>query len=387
MKVRWTAALTLCFLCWTAAAANPNHSPLYRSMRMEEGPYEVHIVEFERGDPNLRLAAALSGETVHGRETLEKTVERLIQEGNRRGRKVAAALNADFFELRDPAYDGALDGLCVVDGELISGPAERDAFVVLEDRTPLIGRFQLSAEAHIGENSHPIAAVNGKCPSDGVALITPRFDGSARAYPDGAQALVSGLDAPLYLGKSAARVVTAALNGEGAFALTPNSAALVGRGAGADFLRSADIGDPVWWTIRLEPMTPAPIAHAVGGAVRLLRDGKTVAQEYTGYSERFVQGRHPRSAVGYNATRIFLVAVDGRQPGYSAGMSLPMLASLMRSLGAADALNLDGGGSTTLWADGAVRNRPSDGSPRPIANALVVYDLSENASEDARRGR
>lgn len=75
-----------------------------------------------------------------------------------------------------------------------------------------------------------------------------------------------------------------------------------------------------------------------------------------------------------------LVAVDGRQPGYSAGMSLRELATLMRALGARDAINLDGGGSTTLvsadpHAAGALRtaNHPSDaGGERAVGDALAV---------------
>ena len=55
---------------------------------------------------------------------------------------------------------------------------------------------------------------------------------------------------------------------------------------------------------------------------------------------------------------LLLVTVDGRRPGWSAGMTLPEAARLMRSLGARDALNLDGGGSSTMTVRGEVVNRP-----------------------------
>jgi exopolysaccharide biosynthesis protein len=71
--------------------------------------------------------------------------------------------------------------------------------------------------------------------------------------------------------------------------------------------------------------------------------------------------------------RLLLVTVDGRHPGWSVGMTLPEAARLMRSLGARDALNLDGGGSTTMTVRGQVVNRPSDGGgERPVSNALYV---------------
>ena len=67
------------------------------------------------------------------------------------------------------------------------------------------------------------------------------------------------------------------------------------------------------------------------------------------------------------------VVVDGRQPGHSVGMSLPELTALSRRLGLVDALNLDGGGSTTMVVKGAVVNRPSDPlGPRPVSDAIVV---------------
>lgn len=89
--------------------------------------------------------------------------------------------------------------------------------------------------------------------------------------------------------------------------------------------------------------------------------------------------RHPRTAVGVSADgrTLIILAIDGRQPGYSVGVTLPELADLMLDLGAQDALNLDGGGSTSFYlrrADGSlVTNRPSDGHWRPVANHLGIW--------------
>ncbi|MCP4726136.1 MAG: phosphodiester glycosidase family protein, partial [bacterium] len=70
---------------------------------------------------------------------------------------------------------------------------------------------------------------------------------------------------------------------------------------------------------------------------------------------------------------IFLITVDGRRPGHSIGMSLYELSEFMLELGCEEAMNLDGGGSTTMWINGKIRNRPSDGIVRPIANAILIY--------------
>jgi len=82
--------------------------------------------------------------------------------------------------------------------------------------------------------------------------------------------------------------------------------------------------------------------------------------------------RHPRSAIGWNTQFFFLVQVDGRQRGLSVGMSLAELAAHFARLGCTDALNLDGGGSSTLWARGQVMNTPCEGSERPMGNALII---------------
>jgi exopolysaccharide biosynthesis protein len=83
--------------------------------------------------------------------------------------------------------------------------------------------------------------------------------------------------------------------------------------------------------------------------------------------------RHPRSAIGWNDDFFFLVTVDGRYR-LSVGMTLRELADYMAKLGCKEAMNLDGGGSATLWYEDRVRNRPCDGGERDVANALVVVE-------------
>jgi exopolysaccharide biosynthesis protein len=83
--------------------------------------------------------------------------------------------------------------------------------------------------------------------------------------------------------------------------------------------------------------------------------------------------RNPRTAIGWNDREFFMVVVDGRAPGLSVGMTFSELASLMLKLGCKDAMNLDGGGSSTLWLNGKVVNHPSSkGVLRQVANTLVL---------------
>jgi len=117
------------------------------------------------------------------------------------------------------------------------------------------------------------------------------------------------------------------------------------------------------------------VPDAVGGAGLLMLDGRELT-DWT--DERIAAGfettRHPRTLIGTDAQgAIWLVTVDGRNPALSLGMSFAELQRLSRRLGLRSALNLDGGGSTTMWVAGRIVNHPSDpGGPRKVSDAILV---------------
>jgi exopolysaccharide biosynthesis protein len=129
-------------------------------------------------------------------------------------------------------------------------------------------------------------------------------------------------------------------------------------------------------TIPRLPRAGVP-ALVIGGWPRIVRDGIVVAGDaptIEGTISRNAEARHPRSAVGVSrdGATLLLVTVDGRQEK-SVGMTLVELAGLMRQLGAWQAMNFDGGGSTTMVVGGAVVNVPSDpAGEREVGNALLV---------------
>jgi len=122
------------------------------------------------------------------------------------------------------------------------------------------------------------------------------------------------------------------------------------------------------------------VREAMAAGPRLLKDGRRLA--YTTFDATYGAARHPRTALGLDARRrlAWLVTVDGRQPGFSEGANLDELTDILISLGARDAINLDGGGSTTMVVESAnghlVLNRPIHtgvpGRERPSANHLGV---------------
>ncbi len=124
------------------------------------------------------------------------------------------------------------------------------------------------------------------------------------------------------------------------------------------------------------------IRQVVGGAGMILVDGEEVHasnRENERLPEAFLTNRHPRTLVASNRTgdKVWLITVDGRQEA-SVGMSFPEMAEFVRFLGGWNAVNLDGGGSTTMVVDGRVVNRPSDPlGERAVANAIFVLVKGE----------
>jgi len=137
---------------------------------------------------------------------------------------------------------------------------------------------------------------------------------------------------------------------------------------------SLRIGD--WSVIRGEPDGRTEL---LAGFPALLSGGAWVGDLEQAERPAFAAARHPRTAVGWDPDRrrLWVVVADGRREGLAEGMTLPELADLFLALGATEALNLDGGGSSTMMVAGRVVSRPSDlAGPRPVVNALVIREDS-----------
>lgn len=111
------------------------------------------------------------------------------------------------------------------------------------------------------------------------------------------------------------------------------------------------------------------VVETIGGNPTLLENGVITAENCT---DSYFCHRNPRTGIGVNANgKILLVTVDGRRKR-SIGMKPVGFAKLFRWLGATSALNLDGGGSTTMWVKGSLVNYPSGGSERPVGSSVLV---------------
>ncbi len=120
---------------------------------------------------------------------------------------------------------------------------------------------------------------------------------------------------------------------------------------------------------------------SLGGGFSFLRDGELFTTDQAGSDVQ-----DPRTALCFNDEAVFFVIVDGRQRSWSLGMTIGELGVFCRdTLGATWGINQDGGGSSTMWVNGAVTNRPSDGSERPVANGMMMVSQEAAALSSAYR--
>lgn len=155
--------------------------------------------------------------------------------------------------------------------------------------------------------------------------------------------------------------------------------ALAWRAGEAPWMGTVDVAQDsihVGWTLALHGADGGDGAtEVVGGYPELLDSGHPVGDLAMSERPSFAGARNPRTAVGYDAAggRLWLLVVDGRQAPHSVGMTLPELADLLEAVGATDAINLDGGGSSVIVVGGRALNHPSDATgERAVVNAVAL---------------
>ncbi|RZQ60482.1 hypothetical protein EWH70_29475 [Amycolatopsis suaedae] len=285
----------------------------------------------------------------------------LSQQAARTG--AVAAVNGDFFDIN---ATGAPLGVGIADRQLQTAPAtghNLTASITADNRARLAEVF-LDATVTLPGGPVPATNLNGAVlPRDGLGVYTPLWGTTSRRTSVAGAARVA--EAELRDG-----VVTQVRTQPADGPIAAGTLVLTGREAGADRLAGLKPGDRV--AVSYAPRSDAgEIAVAVGGNRVLVADGVVRPVDDT--------VPHPRTAVGFSADgkRMWLATVDGRQAD-SRGMTELELARHMKALGADDAINLDGGGSSTLLARpmgapaAGVRNSPSDGGERIVPNGLGI---------------
>ena len=208
--------------------------------------------------------------------------------------------------------------------------------------------------------------INQECTEDKAVLYTPAMGSSTRTEKAVELILEKNDDSgwlPVKSGQTYNALIIAA-NNEADSVIPPDKLVLSLGSALAKKVENTEPGTAISLSFQSYPDLKE-VNVAIGGGPILIRDAKV--RQFPGY-----QPRHPRTAIGFNDMHFFLLVVDGRRNDLSIGMTLPELADFMLRLGCNEAMNLDGGGSSTFWLDGKIMNSPSDGRERHIANGLIL---------------
>ncbi len=333
-----------------------------------EGPLAIDLLKI---DPRqAEITTALAKGDAQGRAPVLDAVTRA---------GAIAGVNASFFVLES----GDSTGVLRVDGRLLSDASRLRgavAFVKARDGSQklLFDRVtvRLTVRPSTGGREMP-STVDAPRTLNGLALYTPRFAERTRTAPSGTEWLLAPRPT-----STTDLVVVERRDHQGA-SVIPKDGAVLSYGGSPPPASLNPLRRGGWITVREHWVTEsrqdarqwARAEDVVGGVGLLLRRGRPVTEWTAEHAQAsFVDRRHPRTMIGVDkAGFIWLVAVDGRQPAHSIGMTLPELRGLAVALGLTDALNLDGGGSTTMVVGNRIVNRPSDpAGPRPVSDVILV---------------
>jgi len=338
-----------------------------------------HAVHVARIDAALagRLRVMRSRDRIAGPyPRLERTSEMCLRV------RCVVAVNGDFTE----PYTHEPAGSLVSAGELMRTPRFRHArFSVDESGRPAIGHdLDWSGTLRVFDDSLPLTGVNVSRPANGIVLYTSRYGPSTATSGEGRE-LAIDVAGPPSGSQTPVRLVRL---GTGDSPLGPGRVVISGTGTGASAVealwRRWRVTDPA--ALGILEVDIRGIVETIGGSPVLLHGSQWA---FPDHDDSFTRSAHPRTVVGWTAAGDFLlVSVDGRQPGYSTGMSLHSAASMLIQLGAIEAVNLDGGGSTTFVVKSRVRNRPSNpgNAERSVGSALVLLPAPGSVAVAEPRG-
>jgi exopolysaccharide biosynthesis protein len=324
------------------------------AMTTKTTPHVVQLIEVDPHEPTVRFDTALSDDHIisKGARTSDLGI---------RTQAVAGA-NGDYFDI-GRTYEP--QGLLIKSGMLVHGPTDHEAVVIDKNNKATFAIFHLRGSVIDGRRRYPITLYNS-WPTRDVAIITPDYGATLPAAPGVTFAALQPLANGAYRVTSLRSMATA-------------MPVTFGIGMSDTFAPLPRVGDVVELHYALDPPVPGAVA-GIGSGPLILKDGAWFEDKHApAPDERDVQW--PVISIGTMPAGTYMfVAVDGRHPERSIGMTRPEFGELLKGFGTIDAMALDSGGSVTLVSrmpgntGVTVRNVPSDfDAERYVSDALFVY--------------
>lgn len=355
--------------------------------RWNKEPCVFYVAEIDKYDSDLNVQVCLGQGKTLGKETVPAIARRV----SKNERKTLAAINGGFGVLGGfGGLAGISHNLFIQNGELTSGAIpENVCFGVTKDGAVMMESVQMVAYAVFGDQKIPIEAINNRMKGDqrrnyNSILFTPRFGDTTHTSRKTYEAIIRQAKLPL-TPRYQSEIVLTSVGKKGNNEIPSDGFVLAVRTKRYEnILSKLRPGQKGRIEIRLEPDRWNGVIQAMGGNYTLVKDGKlseamrkamlsdTDHQPGKRRTDNKLISHEPRTALGFGDQKIYFIVVDGRQSGYSTGMTMYEVAQVLIELGAKQAMNLDGGASSTFFADDKVHNRPSGGDLRKVLNAVLI---------------
>lgn len=309
-------------------------------------PQKINILEIDLSSEGLKIKPVLSHDLVYGFEKLSSIASRS---------NAYAAVNAGFF------YQyGEPGGMVVINGKLITKSTGRYPVFIIDGKKAALEVIDTGIWISHGTNKIKAGSINSSGKPGEIVLYTPEFGLDNRANKLNTSVIIED------------NKVKRIYRGDGACIIPENGKVLTFFEPLSFDLKAYPFsaGDPV--KVSYEPEFGSDYQAYECGSW-LVKEGKPAAvdrDEWVGV----LTNRDPRTAVGIKHDgKVVLITVDGRQPGYSAGLSAKELADYLVDYGIKDAAMLDGGASTEMIVDGRIVNKPSfKGRERMLGGGIIV---------------
>ena len=346
---------------------------MYYHVYRSAGPWHIHVLEIDLHSSAIFLQSAKAHNSLFARDKTSTISRRQ----NRPNHYVVGAINADFFE-----WNGTPVGGQIINGQLINEPTNRSVFGITKGRIPFIDIISWQGEFILSnDKTHQISGLNEKRNSNEWFLYNSFYTKDTLSQIEGKLIHAKRISEKYCINEPMNFKVTKVDNLDKVI-LKPDSLRadeifLVGP---SNEIADLNVMDKIQILLSLDPVEEQ-LDLLVGGLPRIIRDGSiSIEWKKENIRESFSSKRHPRTGVGFtkDKQKVLFFVVDGRQPGYSIGMTLSEFASHMLEWDIYQGVNLDGGGSSTIVVHGNVANSPSDlTGERPVANVLMVVNKNE----------
>jgi len=319
-----------------------------------QGPVFYTVLDLDLSRRRLYFQPALARGQVSGLESLQAIVRRY---------GALAAINGGYFDTSRPL------GLVYIDKTIVSEPVkDRTALLLTEDNKIIFERVSWQGYLETNNSKVQFHGVNRK-PGENQITVFNRY------YGKEAPALKPGM-VEVVVGDNLIREINYYIDNymkDRATTIPEEGYIVQAHGKACQELLLFNTGDPIYLQNYFKPdFDEYKVRTAISAGPRLLRDGEiSISSREEEFQPDIAVGRAPRSAVGLTAdNRLVFFTIDGRQPGYSVGVTLQELAEFMKAYGIVEGMNLDGGNSASMVVRGFTMNNPL--TERLINNAIII---------------